>query len=139
LAAFGATRKAGVRVQDDEQVIALLGAQTPTITLVAKSDLRHVTGALRTTAEENLAMVGETVAHLVAQGREVFVDAEHFFDGFEHAPQYTTSVVAEAITAGASVVVLCDTNGGMLPHRITEIVDDLRSRLAETGHGNARL
>src|SRR5690625_4071765 len=68
LAAFGATRKAGVRVQDDEQVIALLGAQTPTITLVAKSDLRHVTGALRTTAEENLAMVGETVAHLVAQG-----------------------------------------------------------------------
>src|SRR5690606_26706668 len=82
LAAFGAARKAGVDVTADPQVRALVDSGAPTITLVAKSELRHVTGALRTTAEENLAMVRDTVAHLVGLGREVFVDAEHFFDGF---------------------------------------------------------
>src|SRR5699024_111910 len=81
---FGATRKAGLDVAEDPQVAALVDSGAPTITLVAKSDLRHVTGALRTTAEENLAMVRDTVAHLVGLGREVFVDAEHFFDGFLH-------------------------------------------------------
>lgn len=129
LAAFGATRKAGVAVAEDPQVQALVDSGAPTITLVAKSDLRHVTGALRTTAEENLAMVRDTVEHLVGLGREVFVDAEHFFDGFLHDPAYTTSVVAAAHAAGARAVVLCDTNGGMVPHQVTEIVEDLRSRL----------
>ena len=96
LAAFGATRKAGVDVTEDQQVRALVDSGAPTITLVAKSDLRHVTGALRTTAEENLAMVRETVEHLVGLGREVFVDAEHFFDGFVHDADYTTSVLVAA-------------------------------------------
>lgn len=139
LAAFGATRKAGVAVAEDTQVAALVDSQAPTITLVAKSDIRHVRGALRTTGEENLAMVRDTVEHLTGLGREVFVDAEHFFDGFEHDGDYTTSVVAAAFDAGAEVVVLCDTNGGMLPHRVTEIIEDLRGRLAAVGHGNARL
>lgn len=139
LAAFGATRKAGVPVAEDAQVAALLASGAPTITLVAKSDLRHVHGALRTTGDENLAMVTETVAHLVGQGREVFVDVEHFFDGFGHDPDYTASVVRAAYDAGAEVVVLCDTNGGMLPHQITEIVEDLRARLAAAGHADARL
>ncbi|MGY5764849.1 citramalate synthase [Brachybacterium sp. DNPG3] len=139
LAAFGATRKAGTAVEDDPQVAALLDSGAPTITLVAKSDLRHVLGALRTTGEENLAMVRETVEHLIAAGREVFVDAEHFFDGFLDDPAYTTSVIAEALTAGARVAVLCDTNGGMLPHQITEIVEDLRGRLAALGHAEPRL
>ncbi|GLI31098.1 MULTISPECIES: citramalate synthase [Brachybacterium] len=139
LAAFGATRKAGVDVAEDPQVRALVDSGAPTITLVAKSDLRHVTGALRTTAEENLAMVRDTVAHLVGLGREVFVDAEHFFDGFLHDPDYTTSVLVAAHEAGAAVLVLCDTNGGMLPHQVTEIIEDLRSRLEAAGAGEARL
>ena len=139
LAAFGATRKAGVDVTEDQQVRALVDSGAPTITLVAKSDLRHVTGALRTTAEENLAMVRETVEHLVGLGREVFVDAEHFFDGFVHDADYTTSVLVAAQEAGAGVLVLCDTNGGMLPHQVTEIIEDLRSRLETAGAGGARL
>lgn len=139
LAAFGATRKAGAVVSEDPQVTALLESGAPTITLVAKSDLRHVTGALRTTAEENLAMVSETVEHLVEQGREVFVDAEHFFDGFLHDPDYTTSVVAAAHRAGARAVVLCDTNGGMIPHQVSAIVAELRTRLAAEDLPDVRL
>ncbi|ATG54583.1 citramalate synthase [Brachybacterium ginsengisoli] len=139
LAAFGATRKAGVAVEEDLQVAALVDSGAPTITLVAKSDLRHVTGALRTTGEENLAMVRETVEHLVGLGREVFVDAEHFFDGFVHDADYTTSVLVAAQEAGARVLVLCDTNGGMLPHQVTEIIEDLGSRLEAAGVGEARL
>ncbi|MGP4974859.1 citramalate synthase [Brachybacterium tyrofermentans] len=139
LAAFGATRKAGVAVAEDAQVAALVDSGAPTITLVAKSDLRHVLGALRTTGEENLAMVRDTVGHLVGLGREVFVDAEHFFDGFLDDAEYTTSMVVAAYKAGAEVVVLCDTNGGMLPHQITEIIEDLRGRLAAAGQAEARL
>ena len=139
LAAFGATRKAGVPVEEDPQVTALVDSGAPTVTLVAKSDLRHVTGALRTSGEENLAMVRDTVTHLVGLDREVFVDAEHFFDGFLHDADYTTSVVIEAVAAGAQVVVLCDTNGGMLPHQVTEVVEDLHSRLETAGHGRSRL
>ncbi|WP_394214181.1 citramalate synthase [Brachybacterium vulturis] len=139
LAAFGATRKAGVPVAEDPQVAALVDSGAPTITLVAKSDLRHVTGALRTTAEENLAMVRDTVAHLVGRGHEVFVDAEHFFDGFLHDADYTTAVLVAAQEAGAGVLVLCDTNGGMLPHQVTEIIATLRGRLEAAGAGEARL
>lgn len=133
LAAFGATRKAGIAVEDDPQVQALLDSGAQTITLVAKSDIRHVTRALRTTPEENLAMVRETVIHLRRHDREVMVDAEHFFDGFLEDPDYTSSVVIEAARAGARVVVLCDTNGGMLPHRVEEIITDLHSRLVAAG------
>ena len=139
LAAFGATRKAGVAVEDDLQVAALVDSGAPTVTLVAKSDLRHVTGALRTTPEENLAMVRDTVQHLVGLGREVFLDAEHFFDGFLHDADYTTSVLLAAHEAGAGVLVLCDTNGGMLPHQITEVIEDLGARLTAAGAGGARL
>ncbi|HJB11076.1 MAG TPA: citramalate synthase [Candidatus Brachybacterium merdavium] len=139
LAAFGSTRKAGVAVTDDPQVAALIESGAPTVTLVAKSDLRHVTAALRTSGEENLAMVRETVAHLVELGREVFVDAEHFFDGFRHDAEYATSVIAASLAAGAEVAVLCDTNGGMLPHDITEIITELRERLAAAGHPDPRL
>jgi 2-isopropylmalate synthase len=139
LAAFGATRKAGVPVEADPQVAALVDSGAPTITLVAKSDLRHVTGALRTSGEENLAMVRDTVEHLVRLGREVIVDAEHFFDGFLHDADYTTDVLVAAHRAGAAVLVLCDTNGGMLPHQVSEIIEDLRSRLEAAGAPQARL
>jgi 2-isopropylmalate synthase len=128
LVAFGATRKAGVAVGTDPQVRALLDAETPAVCLVAKSDLRHVERALRTTREENLAMVADTVSHLVAEGRRVFLDCEHFFDGFRFDPAYTSSVVATAAQAGAEAVVLCDTNGGMLPSRITAAIDEVVER-----------
>ncbi len=129
LVAFGATRKAGVPVAQDPQVAALLASQAPVVTLVAKSDIRHVHEALRTTPEENLAMVRETVEYLRAQGRQVFVDCEHFFDGYKHDNDYAVSVVRTALQAGADAAVMCDTNGGMLPVGIHEIVSDVRARV----------
>jgi 2-isopropylmalate synthase len=128
LVAFGATRKAGVGVRADPQVRALLEAETPAVCLVAKSDLRHVERALRTTAGENLAMVADTVSYLVGEGRRVFLDCEHFFDGFHADPGYAASVVATAAEAGAEVVVLCDTNGGMLPSWVTAAIGNLVAR-----------
>ncbi|MBO1755970.1 citramalate synthase [Allobranchiibius sp. CTAmp26] len=128
LAAFGSTRRAGVRACDDPQVAALLEAQTPVVTLVGKSHVRHVTDALRTTPAENLAMVADTVAHLVDHGRTVYLDAEHFFDGYEADAAYAIEVVRVAAEAGAAAVVLCDTNGGMLPHDIERIVAETAQR-----------
>ncbi|MGI8695930.1 MAG: citramalate synthase [Mycobacteriales bacterium] len=135
LVAFGATRKAGVDVADDAQVTALLDAQTPVVCLVAKSDVRHVERALRTTREENLAMVADTVRHLIAAGRRVFVDCEHFFDGYRFDPAYTRSVAATAYEAGADVVVTCDTNGGMLPSWVGDIVAEVRGALGDVRLG----
>lgn len=130
LVAFGSTRKAGIAVEDDAQVAALLESEAPVITIVAKSDVRHIREALKTTLEENEAMVRDTVRYLVSQGRRVFVDFEHFFDGYEHDPDVGVRLVSAAMGEGASVSVLCDTNGGMLPSGIAEIVRDV---LARTG------
>jgi len=115
LAAFGATRKAGVKVEEDPQVLGLRDSQAQIITLVAKSDLRHVEQALKTTPAENLAMVRDTVAFLVEQGRRVILDAEHYFDGMDYDSEYGLSVLVEAVRAGADTVTLCDTNGGSRP------------------------
>ena len=128
LVAFGATRKPELAVRRDPQVRALLEAETPAVCLVAKSDSRHVRRALRTTGAENLAMVADTVSYLVSEGRRVFLDCEHFFDGFRHDPAYAASVVTTAGEAGAEVVVLCDTNGGMLPSWITDAVGEVVER-----------
>jgi 2-isopropylmalate synthase len=128
LVAFGATRKAGVAVQDDLQVQALLDSLAPVVTIVAKSDVRHVDRALRTTPAENVAMVVDTVSHLVAAGRRVFVDFEHFFDGYTHDADYGVELLKAAAQAGAEVGVLCDTNGGMLPSDITQVVTDVLAR-----------
>src|SRR5437764_12716478 len=122
LAAFGATRKAGAVAADDPQVRALVDAQTPVVTLVAKSHVGHVERALRTTREENLAMIRDTIEFLRGEGRRVFLDAEHFFDGYLLDRDYALAVVRTAYDAGADVVALCDTNGGMLPGRLAEIV-----------------
>ncbi|GAA1789441.1 citramalate synthase [Luedemannella flava] len=130
LVAFGSTRKAGVHVKDDAQVRALLEAETPAVCLVAKSDVRHVERALRTTLDENLAMVRDTVSFFVAEGRRVFLDCEHFFDGFRFDAKYTASVAATALEAGAEVAVMCDTNGGMLPSMVTRAVGEVAQRLA---------
>ena len=128
LVAFGATRKAGVDVAEDPQVQGLLDAGTPVVCLVAKSDIRHVERALRTTGDENLAMVRDSVRHFLANGRRVFVDCEHFFDGYRYDPDYTASVVRAALDAGAERVVMCDTNGGMLPSMVTAAINDLVRR-----------
>jgi 2-isopropylmalate synthase len=128
LVAFGSTRRAGLAVEDDPQVHALLESRAPVVTLVAKSDVWHVQRALRTTLDENLAMVRDTVAFLRAEGRRVFLDCEHFFDGYKHDPSYGVRVLEAAAESGADVGVLCDTNGGMLPMGIQEIVADVRTR-----------
>jgi 2-isopropylmalate synthase len=127
LAAFGSTRRAGVKAADDPQVRALVDSLAPVVTLVAKSDARHVEKALRTTPAENLAMIRDTVAHLVAEGRRVFLDAEHFFDGHRHDSAYALEALRAAAEAGAEVVALCDTNGGMLPNQIADVVDAVRA------------
>ncbi|MFG2885281.1 citramalate synthase, partial [Streptomyces sp. NPDC048297] len=132
LTAFGATRRPGTSVARDPQVRALLEAETPVVTLVAKSHSRHVDRALRTTLAENLAMIRSTVQHLVLAGRRVFVDAEHYFDGYLVNREYALEVVRTAAEAGAETVVLCDTNGGSLPEEVRAVVADT---LSMTGAG----
>ncbi len=128
LVAFGATRKAGVRVEDDLQVRALLDSEAPVITIVAKSDVHHVVQALRASLDENEAMVRDTVRFLTQAGRRVFVDMEHFFDGYKHDQDYGVRLLIAAAEEGASVGVLCDTNGGMLPMGMHAIVSDVLQR-----------
>jgi len=126
LAAFGKTRRTGVKAADDPLVAALRESGAPIVTLVAKSHVRHVDLALRTTLEENLAMIRDTVEHLRAEGRRVFLDAEHFFDGYLADAAYAVECLRTATEAGADVVVLCDTNGGMLPAQLADIVHEVR-------------
>src|SRR4249919_3445806 len=125
LAAFGSTRRAGIAAADDPQVAALRDSGAGVVTLVAKSHDRHVDLALRTTLEENLAMVRDTVSHLRAEGQQVFLDAEHFFDGYRANRDYALEVLRTAYDAGAEVVALCDTNGGMLPDWVSDVVHDV--------------
>ncbi|MFH1560519.1 MAG: citramalate synthase [Chloroflexota bacterium] len=127
IAAFGSTRRAGVRVEDDGNIQALLGAETPAVTLVGKSSDLHVRRVLETTLEENLAMIADSVSFLKRQGRTVFFDAEHFFDGFKSNPEYALQSVKVAAEAGAGCLVLCDTNGGAL----TEEISDMVSRVGQ--------
>nr|WP_284290347.1 hypothetical protein [Angustibacter aerolatus] len=114
---------------------ALLDSQAPVVTLVAKSAARHVETALRTTLAENLAMVRDTVRLLTGEGRRVMLDAEHFFDGWASDRDYALEVVRAAAEAGAETIVLCDTNGGMLPPQIADAVHEvLHGTGAKPGH-----
>jgi 2-isopropylmalate synthase len=126
LTAFGATRRPGAKAADDPLVAALRDSGAGVVTLVAKSHVRHVEMALRTTPEENLAMVRDTVSHLRSAGQRVFLDAEHFFDGYQLDPAYALEVLRVAAEAGADVAVLCDTNGGRLPDEISDVVHAVR-------------
>jgi 2-isopropylmalate synthase len=128
LVAFGSTRRAGLAAAADPQVQALLAAQAPAITLVAKSDRRHVERALRTDVAEACAMVRDTVELLIAEGRRVFLDAEHFFDGYAFDADCALQVLEAGVTAGADVAVLCDTNGGQLPLQLAETVAEVVAR-----------
>lgn len=125
LAAFGSTRRPNSKAADDQLVRALVDSQASVVTLVAKSFDRHVELALKTTLEENLLMIKETIEYLKSEGRRVFLDAEHFFDGYISNPDYALEVVRTSAAAGAEVVALCDTNGGMLPDQMGEIVNKI--------------
>src|SRR5215217_3707482 len=129
LVAFGFTRRVGTTAADDPLTAALRDSRAPVACIVAKSHDRHVEQALRTTLRENLDMITDTVTHLRAEGQRVFVDCEHFFDGFRRNRGYALEAVRTAAEAGAEVVVLCDTNGGMLPTWVGDIV----SEAAEVG------
>lgn len=126
LAAFGATRRKSVRVQNDEQVRLLLEADTPVITIVGKTWLLHVKEVLRATPDENLAMIGDTIRFLKDHGRFVIYDAEHSFDGYQDEPEYALETWRAAEKAGADYIVLCDTNGGRLPTEIKQITTTAR-------------
>src|SRR5579884_2808171 len=119
--AFGSTRRPNSRVEDDYNIRMLVEANTPAVALVSKSWDLHVTEALRTTLEENLAMIRDSVGYLAALGREVVYDAEHFFDAYKANPDYALETLRVAAASGASVLVLCDTNGGSMPWEIEEI------------------
>ena len=120
IVAFGSTRRARVRIQDDPYVPRLVEACTPAVTIYGKTWRLHVEDVLRTTDKENLAMIGDTVAFLKEAGKEVLFDAEHFFDGYRDSPDFAMDCIAAAAEAGADVIVLCDTNGGSLPHMVFE-------------------
>jgi 2-isopropylmalate synthase len=141
LAAFGATRPPRRSVDDDANLRALLAAETPIVTLVGKSWTLHVDEALRTTRDENLAMVADSVAYMAVAGRRVVFDAEHFFDGYAADRGYALEVLAAAADAGADTLVLCDTNGGTLPDDVSrivaEIADRSRSRIGVHFHNDA--
>jgi 2-isopropylmalate synthase len=126
IAAFGATRRAGIRPDADPSLLALVEARAPVATIFGKSWPFHVTHALQTTLPENLAMIADSVAFLVGRVEEVVYDAEHFFDGFKRDREYAVETLRAAERAGARCLVLCDTNGGSLPHEVAEIVREVR-------------
>ena len=123
--AFGATRRPNVKAADDVLLGALRDSGAPVVTLVAKSFDRHVELALKTTLEENLEMIRDSITHLRSEGQRVFLDAEHFFDGYRNNKNYALEVVRAAAEAGADVIALCDTNGGMLPDEIADVVHEV--------------
>ncbi|MCF6155042.1 MAG: citramalate synthase [Candidatus Brocadia sp.] len=129
IASFGSTRRANTRVEEDKNVRALLMADTPVVTIVGKSWDFQVKNVLKVSLDENLKMVSDTIAFLRGEGREVFFDAEHFFDGYKKNREYALRVLQEAQLSGANAIVLCDTNGGSLPAEIAEIVGDVRENI----------
>jgi len=128
LVAFGSTRRAGVRAEVDPVLANLIGAGAPVACIVAKTWDRHVAEALRTSLDEAVSMVADSVRYLREHDLRVFLDAEHFFDGYRRNPEFALSVLAAAEEAGAEALVLCDTNGGSLPDDVGQAVADVRAR-----------
>jgi 2-isopropylmalate synthase len=123
LVAFGSTRRKSNLASEDAQVQALLESEAPTLCLVAKAHAWQVEEILKATREENLEMIRDTVSFLCSKGRRVFVDLEHFFDGYKHDPDYALRCAEVAADAGASCLVLCDTNGGSMPWDVTQVCE----------------
>ncbi|MGE3961807.1 MAG: citramalate synthase [Dehalococcoidia bacterium] len=130
LVAFGSTRRAGGDTATDPAIRAVLEAETPAITLVGKSSSRQAREVLQTTEEENLLMIRDSIEYLVAQGREVTFDAEHFFDGYRDDPAYALASLRAAERGGATTVALCDTNGGTMPWEVEEAVRAARATVS---------
>ncbi len=129
IVAFGATRRASLTPADDASIRALVGAGTEVCAIFGKSSVLQVREVLRTTLEENLRMIGDTVAYLRAQGKRVIYDAEHFFDGYRLDAAYAVSTLQAAVRGGAETIVLCDTNGGSLPWQVEAAVADVIAQL----------
>ena len=129
ITAFGSTRRKDTPVEDDPQVQTLLDANTPAVTFFGKTWLLHVTEVLTTSAEENAAMIRDTTRYLKENGREVIYDAEHFFDGFKDSPDYALETLFAAKEGGADWLVLCDTNGGTMPHEVLKITKKVVKKL----------
>ena len=136
---FGATRRAGGAASTDPLVRALVDSQASVVTLVAKSHTGHVERALRTTLAENLEMIRDTVSFLVGEGRRVFLDAEHFFDGYAVDRAYALEALRAGVESGAEVLALCDTNGGMLPSQVADVVHDVVSTLGLADNAESRV
>lgn len=126
IAAFGSTRRAGVKASEDQNLKELVGSETPAVTIFGKSWDLHVTDVLKTTLEENFQMISDSVGYLKKHKREVIYDAEHFFDGYKRNPAYALKTILAAQAAGADCIVLCDTNGGTLPTEVKEIIGKIR-------------
>ena len=122
LVAFGSTRRPAGKVDDDATLRNLINAETSAVCIVAKSWDYHVETALQTTLDEGVAMVADSVKYLGSHGRMVMVDLEHFFDGYKRNPEFSLRVLEASIVNGATHLVLCDTNGGSLPHEVESIV-----------------
>lgn len=135
ITAFGSTRRANVKVEDDSQIALLLKAKTPYVTIFGKTWLLHVTDVIKTTPEENLKMIRESVAYLVKNGVKVIYDAEHYFDGYADNPEYALKTVIAAKEAGAEYICLCDTNGGSMIGSFSEIVRNTVAALGDTPVG----
>jgi len=127
--AFGSTRKASNSVHKDQNLQALLAAETKTITLFGKTWSLHVTDALGISLAKNLELIGDSIAHLKSKGRRVFYDAEHFFDGYKTNPEYALNTIRKAVAAGAERVILCDTNGGAMPWEIRAVCEVVRQEI----------
>ena len=131
LTAFGSTRRASCKPENDPNLQTLLEAETPVVTIFGKSWLLHVHDVLRVSPDTNLDLVGDSCSYLRDHDREVVFDAEHFFDGYRDNPEYALAVLERAVAYGATTVVLCDTNGGTLPHEISQVCDVVAKRLPE--------
>lgn len=129
LVAFGSTRRKNIRVEDDENIAALLQTNTKFITIFGKSWDMHVTCILNTTLEENLAMISDTISYLLHKGKSVIFDAEHFFDGYRENPEYALKTLKAAEKAGAEVLNLCDTNGGTFPDEIAAAIKEVKKQV----------
>ncbi|MHB1458032.1 MAG: citramalate synthase [Armatimonadota bacterium] len=130
IAAFGSTRRGNIRPEDDANLKALVDSGTPVVTIFGKSWDLHVTDALRLPLDENLSMISDSIKYLKSHGKEVFYDAEHFFDGYKSNPDYALQTLNAASDAGAECLILCDTNGGTLPFEIIEILGVVKASVS---------